>query len=125
MVDGIIIINKEEITVENPKRWLGAFWFLGSIAFLFLSVIGTELEFFVLEVFGLFMVCFWFVLYPSIVTNISNCWETKPLGRYRYIVNISPEVSFTELTEKYDVTKNDDGTYTLEEKEAMSYGETH
>ena len=45
------------------------------------------------------------------------CFNEISTGRYQYVVSINPEVSFVELTEKYNVTKNDDGTYVLKEKE--------
>lgn len=42
----------------------------------------------------------------------------KPTGEYQYKVNITEDVGYVEFTDKYNIiTKNDDGTYIIQEKD--------
>ena len=57
----------------------------------------------------------WFFGFPAAVFNSQNPVWKRTTGHYRYIVKIDNSVSITDMN-GYSVTKNDDETYTLEEK---------
>lgn len=120
-MDGVTVIKKEEIFErESGLLYVSTWGMVVTITLLvfFASVISYKAlgtPHFVVTIFGALTSLinsgfFIFVLY------VEKRAKKIPTGEYQYIVNIAPEVSFTELTEKYEVTKNNDETYTLKEK---------
>lgn len=117
MPEGIIVHKKEEIFQYRAKTSylcvLFGYAILGILLLIlsFFYPINVFLYLFATVGLGLFF-------FPI----FSNRWEKKiPTGRYKYIVSLAPEVSYTELTDLYNVSKNEDGTYTLKEKEGIVY----
>ena len=118
MLKGVNVIKKEEIVNTYVKGRFWFYWIVLQVLFVLGTcvtvLLGMPIYVSLLFLFLLPISFFGGFFLPEFTTRFDEKVHT---GRYRYIVNIAPEVSYTELTELYDVTNNNDGTYTLEEKE--------
>lgn len=119
MLEGVTVVEKTEIFKYKAKKiYLYSLFVVAlfGIATLIISFMVTHPIITILE-FSCILVGLGFFFFPV----FSSRWEEKiPTGRYKYIATIAPEVSFTELTNLYNVSKNKDGTYTLKEKEGVT-----
>ena len=121
MLEGVNIIKKEEIfETESAYDYIHLWLKVVAVvmaAFLIAVILNDFLGFprfialFLGTLAGIINVGFFIF-----VVHVTKRAKKIPTGEYQYIVTLAPEVSYTELTKLYDVTNNNDGTYTLEER---------
>lgn len=112
-MDGINVLNKEEILVGNDGN-------------LFLFIISVILVVILLIVaFNCYydtvsFVCGFAALICTVSTIVNfyiYCAKTEPTGRYRYEVTIDKSVSITDVYDNYNVIEQRGEIWVLEDKE--------
>ena len=129
-IPGVTIIKKEEIvhnelTTKGRKAiyvWMGFAFGLMTLGIFLGALTYPQQADSSVGILGLIIFCFgivWLVPCGLIALYIANKHgffeETINTGRCRYLAILDDTVTFANLDD-YVVTKNDDETYTLEEK---------
>ena len=112
-MDGINILNKEEILVGNDDN---LFLFIISVI---LAVILLIVAFNCYDDTASF-VCGFAALICTVSTIVNfyiYCSKTEPTGRYRYEVTIDESVSITDVYDNYNVIEQRGEILVLEDKD--------
>lgn len=112
-MDGINVLNKEEILVGNDGN---LFLFIMSVILVVILLIVAfnchyDIASFVCGFAALFCAV------SAIVNFCIYCAQTEPTGRYRYEVTIDKSVSITDVYDNYNVIEQRGEIWVLEDKE--------
>lgn len=119
MPEGVTVLEKKEIEIWRVKEnWLRA---LHIIVWAFVIGAIVTIVTFSKVVAAITMIVFLSLVgvVPVLLFKTNLFYEIEHTGRYRYTVKIDKSASYYELTERYNVSKNLDGTYTLDERKIM------